>query len=161
MGFWYNWLLNYYTSLSLILGTIILLKRSLLHRCNPLLLGPDLLMTFYPTWILQIIDRSHILHEIFLLNLIKLTHWYLPFRTLLSSTLSTLQYSLRTLFLFFLQALWNLSWQVVQSLPVFINIIMHFLRFLRIKRFLLELVLRLFIKHSEFFFDLELLVFFI
>lgn len=161
MGFWDHLLFYYHTSLSFIFGTIILLKRSFLHRCNPLLLGPNLLMTFDPTWILQIIDRSHILHEIFLLNLIKLTHWYLPFRTLLSSTLSTLQYSLRTLFLFFLQALWNLSWQVVQSLPIFINIIMHFLWFLWVEWFLLELVLRLLIKHSEFFFNLELLVFFI
>ena len=161
MWFWYNWLLNYYTRLSLILRTIILLKRSLLHRRNPFLLRPHLLMTFDPTRILQIIDRCHILHQILLLHLIKLTDRYLPLRTLLSRTLGTLQYSLRTLFLLFLQPFWNLSWQVVQSLPVFINIIMDFLLFLWVEWFLLELVLWLLIEHPKFFLDLELFFFFV
>ena len=161
MRFWYNWLLNYHAGLSLILCTIILLKRSLLYRRNPLLLRPDLLMTFDPTRILQIIDRCYILHQILLLHLIKLTDRYLPLRTLLSRTLRTLQYSLRTLFLLFLQPFWNLSRQVVQSLPVFINIIVDFLWFLLVEWFLLELVLGLLIEHTEFFFDLELFFFFI
>lgn len=143
---WFGSLLLKYTDLSFVFCTIFFFNWSFFNWSYFVLLRSHLLMRLDSTLICDTTQSFNILLQIIL---IKFTNWIernVSFWTFLSSTFSTLTNSFRAFLLFLFRAFWNLSWEVVKSMAIFIHIIMiKFLKLLWFLKFLLRLLFSVFI----------------